>query len=226
MHLVTLRAHRFLKAFGMARSALVFAGLAGMLGLSVAATQLATPQTAQAASWLHYQRGYYLDNGWFCYGWSSGAYHCTHHWHRSGGRVISDNPAWVPNNLTGATITSTSWTRSVHRSATRPAPVTHSTYIPSGSANPGTAAIISEINSVFGSYGWQAVNVARCESGFNPNAYNSSSGASGIFQFLASTWSTTSYAGYSRFNASANIHAAYQVFSRDGYSWREWSCKP
>jgi hypothetical protein len=24
----------------------------------------------------------------------------------------------------------------------------------------------------------------------------------------------------------ANIHAAYEIFKRDGYSWREWACKP
>jgi SLT domain-containing protein len=82
------------------------------------------------------------------------------------------------------------------------------------------------IRSVFGAYAGQALRVASCESGYAPNAYNRSSGASGVFQFLASTWRTTSYAGYSRFNAWANIHAAHQVFVRDGYSWREWSCKP
>jgi hypothetical protein len=93
-------------------------------------------------------------------------------------------------------------------------------------AAPSTQAIINEILSVFGPYGNQAVNVARCESGFNPNAVNPSSHASGIFQFLWSTWSTTSYASYSPFDAYANIHAAYQVFTRDGHSWREWTCQP
>ncbi|HLZ24353.1 MAG TPA: CHAP domain-containing protein [Ktedonobacterales bacterium] len=79
---------------GIARAALV---LAGVLGLSVLATQAGTGTTAQAASGLHYQRGYYVDNGWLCYGWSNGAYHCTHQWHRSGHLLISNNPAWVPN---------------------------------------------------------------------------------------------------------------------------------
>ena len=82
------------------------------------------------------------------------------------------------------------------------------------------------IRAVFGSYAGQALAVAACESGYNPNAVNPSSGASGVFQFLASTWATTSYAGYSRFNAWANVNAAHQVFVRDGYSWREWTCQP
>lgn len=87
-------------------------------------------------------------------------------------------------------------------------------------------SVTSEIVAVFGRYAGAALNVARCESSFNSNAYNASSGASGVFQFLRSTWATTSYAGYSPFNASANIHAAYQVFARDGFSWREWQCQP
>src|SRR5262245_25646751 len=44
----------------------------------------------------HYQRGYYLDNGWLCYGWANGAYHCTAHWHFEGNTAVSDNVAWVP----------------------------------------------------------------------------------------------------------------------------------
>jgi surface antigen len=83
------------------RSARVVRGslaLTGALGLSLVATQLASPSTAQASSGLHYQRGYYVTSGWLCYGWSSGIYHCTRHWHRtSSGHLVSDNPGWVPN---------------------------------------------------------------------------------------------------------------------------------
>ena len=81
------------------RVAPVAIALAGIVGLTLATTLFTAAPAADAASasWLHYQRGYYLDNGWLCYGWSNGSYHCTHHWHRSGGRLISDNPAWVPN---------------------------------------------------------------------------------------------------------------------------------
>ena len=38
--------------------------------------------------------------------------------------------------------------------------------------SPGQAAVIAMINQVFGSYAAGALNVARCESGFNPLAYN------------------------------------------------------
>lgn len=82
------------------------------------------------------------------------------------------------------------------------------------------------INQTFGGYAWQAQRVAACESGFNPNAVNYSSDAEGVFQFLYGTWVGTPYAGYSRQNAWANVQAAWYVFQRDGYSWREWSCKP
>lgn len=95
--------------------------------------------------------------------------------------------------------------------------------------SPGQAAVIAMIKQVFGSYAAGALNVARCESGFNPLAYNPISiggnHAEGIFQILyPSTWSGTSEASSSPYSAMANILAAHQIFVRDGYSWREWSC--
>ncbi len=51
--------------------------------------------------------------------------------------------------------------------------------------------------------------------------------AEGVFQILyPATWEGTSYASYSPYNAWANIQAAHEIFVRDGYSWREWACKP
>lgn len=102
-------------------------------------------------------------------------------------------------------------------------------YAPPAGANPGQQAVINDITAVFGQYASGAINVARCESGFDPNAWNpyaiGGSHAAGVFQILyPSTWSTTSWGGYSPYSYDANIHAAYQIFSRDGYSWREWSC--
>jgi hypothetical protein len=95
--------------------------------------------------------------------------------------------------------------------------------------SPGQAAVIAMINQVFGSYAAGALNVARCESGFNPLAYNpisiGGSHAEGVFQILyPSTWKGTSEASSSPYSAMANILAAHQIFVRDGYSWREWSC--
>lgn len=109
----------------------------------------------------------------------------------------------------------------------KPAPV--QAYSPPAGANPGQQAVINDINAIFGSYASGAINVARCESGFDPNAWNpyaiSGSHAEGVFQILyPSTWSTTSWAGDSPYNYDDNIRAAHQIFVRDGYSWREWSC--
>ncbi len=95
--------------------------------------------------------------------------------------------------------------------------------------SPGQAAVIAMIKQVFGPYAAGALNVARCESGFNPLAYNPISNggnhAEGVFQILyPSTWNSTSEASSSPYSAMANILAAHQIFVRDGYSWREWSC--
>ncbi|MGH2516928.1 MAG: transglycosylase family protein [Ktedonobacterales bacterium] len=215
MQFSTLRLNRLVRSLGVMRSGLL---LAGVLGLTLVAAQIGTAPKAHAApaSWLYYQHGYYLDNGWLCYGWSNGAYHCTHHWYRNeDGRLISTNTKWVPNYGLTPTEPARQAVPAYHAPAYTPPP------------NPGNGGSVQgEIRAVFGGYSGAALAVAACESGYNPGAYNASSGASGVFQFLRSTWATTSYAGYSPFNAWANIHAAYQVFQRDGYSWREWSCQP
>jgi len=50
--------------------------------------------------------------------------------------------------------------------------------------------------------------------------------ATGLFQILyPSTWLTTSQASQSPYDAYASTLAAYQVFQRDGYSWRGWVCQ-
>lgn len=112
-----------------------------------------------------------------------------------------------------------------------PKPKPTPSFRPPAGANPGQQAVINDIIAVFGPYAQGALNVSRCESGYDPNAWNSypilGSHASGVFQILyPSTWKSTSYASYSPFDADANIHAAYQIFKRDGYSWREWQCQP
>ncbi len=110
-------------------------------------------------------------------------------------------------------------------------PTATPSFRPPAGANPGQQAVINNITAVFGSYAAGALAVAHCESGYDSNAWNSypimGSHASGVFQILyPSTWKSTSYASYSPFNADANIHAAYEIFKRDGYSWREWQCQP
>jgi len=95
----------------------------------------------------------------------------------------------------------------------------------------GQGSVATMINQIFGPYAAGALQVAKCESGLNPAAYNPTSNggshAAGVFQILyPSTWMNTSEASSSPYNAQANILAAHEIFVRDGYSWREWSCAP
>jgi len=68
-----------------------------------------------------------------------------------------------------------------------------------------------------------AFNVAYCESRYHPNSVNTSSGASGLFQFLPSTWAFTPWHASSPFDPVANANAAAWLYSRDGPS--QWVCQ-
>jgi hypothetical protein len=99
---------------------------------------------------------------------------------------------------------------------------------PTASLGPGsTGAIQQIILDAFAALGpaaqtW-ALRVANCESHYNPYAVNSSSGASGLFQFLPSTWARSPYAGQSVFDPKANAQAAAWLYQRSGPG--QWSCK-
>jgi hypothetical protein len=72
--------------------------------------------------------------------------------------------------------------------------------------------------------GWRAAWMRRvpgCESRWNPYAYNPS-GATGLFQFLPSTWTTTRYGRRSITSAKWQALAAAWML-RQGRS-REWVC--
>jgi hypothetical protein len=66
---------------------------------------------------------------------------------------------------------------------------------------------------------------AGCETGwtFSPYAKNPRSSASGLFQFLVSTWATTPYAGFSIWDPYANALAA--GWMHDVGRGGEWACK-
>ncbi len=83
-------------------------------------------------------------------------------------------------------------------------------------------SIVYGAAAAYGQDGNALLAVAQCESGLNPGAYNASSGASGLFQFLPGTWATTPYAGSSVFDPWANANAAAWMWSvgRRG----EWVC--
>lgn len=79
----------------------------------------------------------------------------------------------------------------------------------------------------------EALAILQCESLGDPDAYNPYSGASGLFQFLPSTWASTSpqagFSGASAFDPEANIGTAAWLANRyqelgQGF-WTPWSCR-
>jgi soluble lytic murein transglycosylase-like protein len=73
----------------------------------------------------------------------------------------------------------------------------------------------------------QMLRVAWCESKFDPGAYNRSSGASGVFQFVPRTWAWASaavgQAQASPFDPAANVEAAAWLMKTQGA--RHWTCR-
>jgi hypothetical protein len=89
---------------------------------------------------------------------------------------------------------------------------------------PWIAKIITDAFSPLGQDAvvW-AMRVAWCESRYHPNSVNSDSGASGLFQFMPSTWSGTPWANQSPFDPVANANAAAWLYNR--YGPGRWTCK-
>ena len=79
----------------------------------------------------------------------------------------------------------------------------------------------------------EALRIMDCESNGDSNAYNPYSGASGLYQFLPSTWASTApkagYAGASVFDPVANTASAAWLGARYEqlglYFWQAWSCR-
>ena len=92
---------------------------------------------------------------------------------------------------------------------------------------PPPPEIAKDITDAFSPLGPAAVqwamNVAWCESRYHPNSVNTDSGASGLFQFLPSTWSGTPYASYSPFDPRINALAAAWLYAR--YGPGRWVCQ-
>jgi len=81
----------------------------------------------------------------------------------------------------------------------------------------------------------EALSVLGCESNGDPFALNPVSGASGLFQFLPSTWDrwnprTPGWEGESMFHPEANIATARRLVDAsldEGQdTWWQWSCEP
>ena len=71
----------------------------------------------------------------------------------------------------------------------------------------------------------KAVSVARCESRFDPDAYNPG-GYAGVYQQATRYWpsraSTYGFRDYSVYNGRANIMVSVRMAHRTG--WDDWSC--
>lgn len=82
------------------------------------------------------------------------------------------------------------------------------------------------IHDAFAPYGQAAIDwgerVAKCESGYNPRAYNPAGPYYGLFQFLMSTFKATPYGGGDIYDPVANAKAAAWKYGQGGQS--AWGC--
>jgi hypothetical protein len=93
---------------------------------------------------------------------------------------------------------------------------------------PGRAFVTTVIRERFASLGPRVVDIALCvaeaESGFDPLAVNPVTEASGLFQFMPSTWEALSelagWRGASVFDVRANVSVAAWTVAH--YGWHPW----
>jgi transglycosylase-like protein with SLT domain len=106
--------------------------------------------------------------------------------------------------------------------APKPAPVvgTGTFTPPPGSGGDGLAAIQAVFANSPG-LSW-ALRVANCESHYNPLAVNRYSGASGLFQFMPSTWNAN-FPGQNIWDPYAQARAALVFYNAGRQS--AWTCK-
>jgi soluble lytic murein transglycosylase-like protein len=97
--------------------------------------------------------------------------------------------------------------------------------IPVVYAGGGVEGMIRSAAARHGVDGERLVRIARCESGLNPGAYNRRSGASGVMQFIPSTWRATPQgrAGADVFDAAANVEAGAWLMRN--YGPGQWECR-
>jgi hypothetical protein len=103
--------------------------------------------------------------------------------------------------------------------APKPAPPAF-TPPPPGSGGDGLAAIYAVFGNSPG-LSW-ALRVANCESHYNPLAVNRSSGASGLFQFMPSTWNAN-FPGQNIWDPYAQARGALVFYNAGRQS--AWTCK-
>tara|TARA_Y100000004_G_C8916900_1_gene413525 strand:- start:244 stop:804 length:561 start_codon:yes stop_codon:yes gene_type:complete len=74
------------------------------------------------------------------------------------------------------------------------------------------------------------LQIMRCESNGDPNAYNAASGASGLMQHLSNYWDwrakMAGYEGASPFDPIANINtSAWLIYEHVAGGWQHWVCQ-
>jgi hypothetical protein len=86
-------------------------------------------------------------------------------------------------------------------------------------------ALIIQYSQQYGISADLPLRIAKCESGYNQFSRNSHSTASGVFQFLNSTWANqpAGKRGVSVFDANANVQAAVWLLAHGKTSM--WVCK-
>lgn len=102
--------------------------------------------------------------------------------------------------------------------APKPTPATFTP--PPGSGGDGLAAIYAVFGNSPG-LSW-ALRVANCESHYNPLAVNRYSGASGLFQFMPSTWNAN-FPGWNIWDPYAQARAALVFYNAGRQS--AWTCR-
>ena len=70
----------------------------------------------------------------------------------------------------------------------------------------------------------QAERIVGCESQWDEKAKNRSSTASGLAQFLRSTWASNKYGRHNVFHPVWNILGMRELWLSAGKTWRPWSC--
>ncbi|HET9849327.1 MAG TPA: transglycosylase SLT domain-containing protein [Candidatus Dormibacteraeota bacterium] len=101
-----------------------------------------------------------------------------------------------------------------------PAPTPSTFTPPPGSGGDGLAAIYAVFGNSPG-LSW-ALRVANCESHYNPLAVNRYSGASGLFQFMPSTWNAN-FPGQNIWDPVAQARGALVFYNAGRQS--AWTCK-
>lgn len=110
--------------------------------------------------------------------------------------------------------------------AEHPEHAEHTVQPPVQTAPTTVPELVVTASEYYGLNAGQMLSIARCESRFNPLAVNPSSGASGVFQFLWTTWTWASgragFAGASPLNPVANVWTAAWLARTEGtHHWRQ-----